>query len=493
MSAQPLCFWCHMPIPNDDLHIDGLCESCRTHPARKEFFEKQRALIREISPQELIEILGSTIKRDDNTKLNVFLDMLLTYTKNEQQNAGLIAGSSTGKSYIPLELTPYFPEQDVIKLGYASPTSFFHEWGSWIRDPRLPPQPEGYDENEDEEAKKRRQKENITVIDLHQKILVFLDAPHSELLKHLRSLLSHDDKYIELRITDRSQKSGMRTKKILLVGFPTIIFCSANMLIDEQEKTRLNLYSPESSQEKIREGIAHKIHKDGNREAYKKTIEEDPKRKSLQIRVEDIKRMQFKNITVAEELQVDINEKFLELHPTLQARHQRDIGKLIGKIKAFAMLNYYNRKHDLNGNLEVNREDVLNGFAQYETYRESNELGLPPEAYDTFLQLKEDFLNPGMTIEEYQKAYFQIFKVPLGRDKARNNLKMYETVGLLYENQDPNDKRKIRYMCGQVGETKEQDNPEEQTTLPPTIHTYISNFENREEPKENRRLFEVNG
>jgi hypothetical protein len=46
-----------------------------------------------------------------------------------------LAESSTGKSYIPLELSGLFPSEDVIKLGYASPTSFFHDWGTLVTDP----------------------------------------------------------------------------------------------------------------------------------------------------------------------------------------------------------------------------------------------------------------------------------------------------------------------------------------------------------------------
>ena len=50
--------------------------------------------------------------------------MLLNYTEEDQQNIGYVAESSTGKSYIPLQLTPYFPKADVIELGRVNPTAF---------------------------------------------------------------------------------------------------------------------------------------------------------------------------------------------------------------------------------------------------------------------------------------------------------------------------------------------------------------------------------
>src|SRR3989344_4249677 len=73
--------------------------------------------------------------------------------------------------------------------------------------------------------------------DLSRKILIFLDQPHTMLLQHLRPMLSHDKKEIRLKITDKSQKAGLKTKNIYLKGFPTVIFCTAGLNLDEQEAT----------------------------------------------------------------------------------------------------------------------------------------------------------------------------------------------------------------------------------------------------------------
>ena len=79
---------------------------------------------KEISLDELRDILDSTIKHDNESKLITFLDMLLNYTEEDQQNIGYVAESSTGKSYIPLQLTPYFPSVDVIELGRVNQRRF---------------------------------------------------------------------------------------------------------------------------------------------------------------------------------------------------------------------------------------------------------------------------------------------------------------------------------------------------------------------------------
>ncbi len=156
-----------------------------------------------IAAQELIDILGLTIKKDNENKLITFLCELSAYTENSQFNISFNAPSSTGKSYIPTEIARIFPEEDVIEIGYCSTTAFFHDVGEY------------------DEVRKGY------LVDLSRKILIFLDQPHTQLLERLRPLLSHDKKEMLLKITDKSQKFGLRTKTVLLRGFPSVIFCSA--------------------------------------------------------------------------------------------------------------------------------------------------------------------------------------------------------------------------------------------------------------------------
>jgi hypothetical protein len=388
---------------------------------------------KEISIDELREILDSTIKHDNESKLITFLDMLLNYTREDQQNIGYVAESSTGKSYIPLQLTPYFPKADVIELGRVNPTAFFHEWGISTTDPR--------DTREIEEEKKHK----IIHVNLKQVILVFLDNPHAQLLQNLRPLLSHDREEIEVRNVDRSKTGSHRTNTYILHGFPTVIFCTANEKLDEQEKTRLTLLSPESTQEKLESAIILKIEKDSDREAYQKLLESDPKRKWLINRVLSIATAEIEEILIPIELRAQIFAKFKESHKNWMPRHQRDIGKLLALIKASALLNFKHREQT-EKTITANLYDVENGFQLYSAVSESNELGLAPEIYREFLELKDDFLDPGLTLAEYQKKYYQKYHKLIGREKADNRIKQYLTVGLLQDNPDPNDRRKTRYM-----------------------------------------------
>ena len=86
-----------------------------------------------MSLDDVEEVLNSTLKRDHENKLMVFLSMLMNYSGDDQQNILFNAPSSTGKSYIALEIAKLFPAEDVDKKGYTSPTAFFHVMGKLCR------------------------------------------------------------------------------------------------------------------------------------------------------------------------------------------------------------------------------------------------------------------------------------------------------------------------------------------------------------------------
>jgi hypothetical protein len=167
------------------------------------------------------------------------------------------ADSPTGKSYIPLEIAAFFHQEDVKFIARASPTAFFHDAGTW-----------------DKERK-------AIIVDLEQKILIFLDQPHYMLMEKLRPILSHDRKELYYKITDRNQKRGLRTKNVILRGFPTIIFCSAKLDLDEQERMRVFLLSPEVEEEKIIESIYLLGEKLGNRDKFQMLLTTDARRSWL--------------------------------------------------------------------------------------------------------------------------------------------------------------------------------------------------------------------
>ncbi len=386
-----------------------------------------------LSSQKLLEILGLTIKKDAENKLITFLCQLSAYTESSQFNISFNAPSSTGKSYIPTEIARLFPEEDIIEIGYCSPTAFFHDAGQYVKEQK------GY------------------VIDLSRKILIFLDQPHTLLLQHLRPILSHDKKQIRMKITDKSQKHGLKTKNILLRGYPAVIFCTAGLNIDEQEATRFLLLSPETNQEKIREAIYEKLKKETDTGAYQRTLDNNPERNLLKQRIRAIKQENIIEIKIGAPEKIE--ESFFKKNKVLKPRHQRDIGRLVSLIKSFALLNLWFRDKD-GSTIVANQDDIEDAFKIWDCICESQELNLPPYIY----QLHREVILPawdeknknraeefeevtgelGLARQDIIQKHYQVYGRFIPDWQLRQQIiPMLETAGLITQERDPNDKRKL--------------------------------------------------
>lgn len=380
-----------------------------------------------IKSDELSGILGLTIKKDEENKIIAFLCQLSAYTESAQFNISFNAPSSTGKSYIPTEIARLFPQKDVLELAQCSPTAFFHDFGEW-----------------DEKRK-------MSIVDLSRKIIIFLDQPHNDLLARLRPILSHDKPEIMNKITDKSQKMGLRTKTILIKGFPAVIFCSAGVKIDEQEGTRFILLSPETSQEKLREGITEKIRKEVDPEAYRLWLDSNPERKLLKERIKAIARAKIKDVKIAN--QEELERVFLKEKIMLKPRHQRDIGRLINIIKTFALLNLWFRERE--GDLIICSEtDIQEGVKLWGKIAESQDYNLPPFVHNLYKEIilvawnaKDEGaisgIKLGLTRQEIINKHRELYQRPLQPWLLRQQiLPMLESAGLISQEKDPNDARK---------------------------------------------------
>ncbi|MCP6718059.1 MAG: hypothetical protein KJI70_00725 [Patescibacteria group bacterium] len=375
-----------------------------------------------LSVEELLNVLGLTIKSDQENKLATFLCQLSAFTEKSQFNISFNAPSSTGKSYIPLEVGKLFPKEDLIEVGYCSPTAFFHD-----------------------QAKKN--KDGQYVINLERKILVFLDQPHTLLLQHLRPVLSHDKKEILVKITDRSKRK-LRTKNIVVRGYPSVIFCSAGLKIDEQEATRFLLLSPEISQEKIRESIIERIKKESNYKTYRKELEANPKRTELKERIESIRQTGVKGIEISEQLKETIEKEFLSRHKKfLKPRHSRDIARLISLTKAFALLNLWHRGINENKVITCKKEDFKNALKIWEVISQSQELNLPPYIFDLFNKIVLPLWIEGIvgiTRQEIMNEHFRCYGRPISDEQLRREIvPMWSTAGLITQEPDSMDRRKM--------------------------------------------------
>ncbi|MGI0051985.1 MAG: hypothetical protein ACRD8K_09635, partial [Nitrososphaeraceae archaeon] len=95
------------------------------------------------------------------------------------------------------------------------------------------------------------------VIDLSNKIFVFLEPPHHQIWEVLKAILSHDSWEIEHPFVDKSEYAGTQVKRVVTWGWPVCIFCSAK---DESKwdiwpeiQSRCLITSPNMSIEKYQE------------------------------------------------------------------------------------------------------------------------------------------------------------------------------------------------------------------------------------------------
>jgi hypothetical protein len=400
---------------------------------------------RELGISDLVEALGVTVKKDDVNKVITFLAMLSAFTDNDQINLSFRAESSTGKSYIPLEVAALFPEDRVVKIAYSSPTAFFHDKGVW-----------------DEERE-------MIAINLEKKILIFLDQPHNMLLERLRPLLSHDQKELVYKITDKREKLGLRTKNVRIIGYPAVIFCTGRLALDEQEATRMILLSPEVSQEKLREAVYLKILKEANERAFKEYVESDPRRKALRERIRRIAELRVAEIIVPEPEKVF--QRFVEGRRVLKPRHARDAGRLMALIKVLALLNYMHRKVERNGEwitIYASEKDIDNALKIWSQISEPQEYNLSPFVLQVFRQVIEPLAREksitdivqGPTRVEIMKRFLEVFGRPLSRTVwEREIVPALEAAGLLERETHPQDKRRTIYIPTTIRELEDESTP----------------------------------
>jgi hypothetical protein len=426
------CSVCLQQLP-DDLSQEGL-ENHKAYCRAREIDEfKHRQEVAEplnqfkpLNFDDVAKTLGSTVKNDRANKLILFSAMLLTYTEEEQVNVLMAAESAAGKSYLPLELAQYFPQEDVHRYGGASPTAFFHEVSG------------GELATWDEEKKLCR-------VNLANKILVFLDQPHDMLLQKLRAFLSHDQREITYKIADRSQKSGLRTRTIVLVGYPTWIFCTANFSLDQQERTRNIQLSPETGDEKVKEGMRLLLERKSNRDRFLEKLREDPDRAALRQRIASLKDASIRDVVIPESLRLEIDHLWTEQHPIVKPRHVRDLGRFISLVKAHALLNFALRPRESDNRIVAVDEDLQETLAVYKDIAAANELGIAPQIYQMFLQVVATF-KEGASKKQLLAEYHAVFHRPLPpKQLEKEIIPTLEAAGLVTEEPDPDDKRVIKY------------------------------------------------
>jgi hypothetical protein len=356
-------------------------------------------------------IQSSVIKHDDAVKKYAFLGMLLAYTEDDQVTEIYTGESSIGKSWVVLRTADLFPSEDVDILGYSSPTAFFYETGTWD---------------------KERQ---VNVVDKQRRIVIFLDMPHARLLERLRPLLSHDRKVITYKATNPSERHRRRTMTAELVGYFSTFFLSAELNLDSQERTRAFLLAISDNPDKIQDTIKLHGERDKDPAKFDSAIDKDLLRRWLKKRIEAIRDLHIRYVKVpfADELA----NQWIQEHPNLKPRDQRDFPRLLATVKGIALLNAHHRGIDENHDITATQDDAEEAKRLYAEIATSNELGLSAHTYELLAKVIYPLTRQGdtPTRRDIQGSYFKLKKRSLSQRWLSLELENLTSVGLLVEDQ----------------------------------------------------------
>lgn len=232
----------------------------------------------------IVRIVGKTVKKDEKAVGLELLHMLSAYT-SEPASIGIEAPTSEGKTYPAVQVATLLPKEDVLMLGGLSPTALAHDYGVLVDkdDQPLQPQLDVLTEElrkEKDSAEKTRIRAEMTelmrgskyVVQLEDKILIFLEDPQAETWARLRPILSHDVEETMYKFTDRAGRgSSLRTVAAVLRGWPVAVYFRAVGKASpfwDQMATRFTVISPEMSEQKYgaaieliaeRKGLPHQV------------------------------------------------------------------------------------------------------------------------------------------------------------------------------------------------------------------------------------------
>jgi len=324
--------------------------------------------------QILLEIRRSTVKKDDYMISQNLLHEITAYL-TEPANLGIEAPSSEGKTYPTVETSKFFPPTDVMFLAGLSPTAIAHDAGILVdfetREPIAPKLREIEAELDSLNSRKEKDKPRIRelrrlkaelmarsaiLVDLENKILIFLDKPHPDTLQRLYPILSHDVYESTYKFTDRKGKGPLRSVNVILRGWPVAIFIRTLGEKDPdrwfQTISRFTTISPRMSREKYREAVKLKAMMRGlpgsvfvrklglEREDWAREAIARVKKELIRIK-EGVR--EEAGIAKASMLWIPYYEKIGEEFPAEIGRRMRDSDRYLALLQAHAAINIFAR------------------------------------------------------------------------------------------------------------------------------------------------------
>jgi len=444
----------------------------------------------------LVEIRRSTVKEDDFMVKQALLHMCSSYL-SEPANLGVQAPSSEGKTHPLVEVAKFFPEGDVLYLAGLSPTALAHDHGILVdletREPLAPKLREI--EDEIEEAKRTKDKDSIRelkrkraellansayLVDLENKILLFLDRPHPETLSRLYPILSHDAWESIYKFTDRKGKGPLKSVSVILRGWPVAVFCRTIGEKDadswSQTISRFTTISPKMNPKKYRAAIRLKAVMRGLPgsvvvKKLKLDMEEWAREAIAKVKGE-LSRIKQKvreetGIPKASMFWIPYYAKIGEEFPADIGRRMRDSDRFLALLQAHAAINVFARPRLV---FQNGTEYIICTRQDYEEitslfFSEEDKLtiltGLPRNVIEFFKKVlvplwKEN--QAGLTVPEIVSACLERLKKSLSDDTIRKHyLRPLSNAGFISYEPDPQDRRQklVRVLQEDIENTGE--------------------------------------
>ena len=235
----------------------------------------------------LLDVILNEARKEEKLSYQLIMTMLSAYSNNPI-NLLINAPSGVGKNYVINIVSSLFPQSDIVSLAGMTDKALFHRSGTLVIknengeyesiEDKIANIDKEIEEKEHEitqshdknvkqglrslitnlnQDKKNLVKDSRKLIDLSNKIIIFLDTPSQQLLSGLLPLLSHDKYEIEYEFTDTH--NGIKTKNNVLRGWPAIIIAQA---LDYSKSPRFPEYqrrfittNPKMTKEKYNEAI----------------------------------------------------------------------------------------------------------------------------------------------------------------------------------------------------------------------------------------------
>jgi hypothetical protein len=409
-----------------------------------------------LEPKFMLRV-GRTVKHDKTTSNLVVKTGLSAYTK-EPLNTFLRGGSSIGKTYVVVNSLTCFPKEDVWFLGGLSPTALVHDRGLLVDENGEPieavPKPEkkaSLDEKEAYLTYREKLKTSHYLVELHGKILVFLEAPNIETFNKLRPVLSHDVWEISYKFTDTSQKGSLRTTHVVLRGWPATIFCSTDEKFVQDLATRSFTFTPETTEEKYRD--ANKL--TGTKAAFPWKFEKDMDDVLLEGYITYFKE-HMKELQVI----VPYAEKFGNVFPAKFPRSMRDFKHVLSLIQVSALFYFVQRpvlvrklrfetegkegfREEEHRYVMAVKQDYDNTMTLWKEVRETTETSAASHHLTFFHKVVEPMatLKPMFTIKDLTDTWNSLFADRKSSDTIRNYVDFLCLIGYMSKEPDPSDKR----------------------------------------------------